>query len=168
MHVLSVQKLLPLCLCLSFFLFFSRPLCVFLSSAFFHLSRFSLVFFFFCAFCVEGVDWESLKDRVNRQLLFHPSMPIMRYFVREPIENRYLSHTPLSLPSCLLLSSALRPSTSECSSSSSSYLVYVPGHVSRSVSTDICDSRGVVPVEKEDVSPIHSNFLVCCRSSFFH
>ncbi|PFH31531.1 DNA-directed RNA polymerase III RPC8 [Besnoitia besnoiti] len=35
----------------------------------------------------DAVDWEALRERVNRQLLFHPSMPVMRYFVREPIEN---------------------------------------------------------------------------------
>ncbi|PHJ16360.1 dna-directed rna polymerase iii rpc8 [Cystoisospora suis] len=37
-----------------------------------------------------------MKEKVNRQLLFHPSMPIMRYFVREPIENSIFSSGGLS------------------------------------------------------------------------
>eukprot|EP00918_Siedleckia_nematoides_P092634 GHVU01203350.1.p1 GENE.GHVU01203350.1~~GHVU01203350.1.p1 ORF type:complete len:165 (-),score=15.94 GHVU01203350.1:600-1094(-) len=33
-------------------------------------------------------DVEAVTTAINRDLLFHPSVPKMRYVVREPIENR--------------------------------------------------------------------------------
>ncbi|KEP61472.1 UNVERIFIED_CONTAM: DNA-directed RNA polymerase III RPC8 [Hammondia hammondi] len=39
----------------------------------------------------DAVDWEAVRERINEQLLFHPSMPVMRFFVREPIENSIFS-----------------------------------------------------------------------------
>ncbi|KFH05767.1 DNA-directed RNA polymerase III RPC8 [Toxoplasma gondii MAS] len=39
----------------------------------------------------DAVDWEAVRERINQQLLFHPSMPVMRFFVREPIENSIFS-----------------------------------------------------------------------------